>query len=270
MAGLGRRTHYRKHLTDQVLFDTPEPSGNETIAKIVNTRGGNQFDILLSNNHNSSDGKNNDNTINSNNNSSSSIHQSSLPQLAILPTKFHKLVWVKRNDFVIVQTGIDDDRTEEVDEAGNREDQVDKITLSTTDDKDSSVTTSAHPSSIPDDVGGGIRYIIKHILYKEQVKHLRTKGLWPEHDPEFFTSIVPALASATTNPMQGGQHGDTTTLREDGIVYSTNYYNLNHDDDDDENDENDIKNDDALMFVNTNRLARVEIQDSSSSEEEEE
>jgi probable RNA-binding protein EIF1AD len=269
MAGLGRRTHYRKHLTDQVLFDTPEPSGNETIAKIVNTRGGNQFDILLSNNHNSSDGKNNDNTSSS---SSSSIHQFSLPQLAILPTKFHKLVWVKRNDFVIVQTGIDDDRTEEVDEAGSREDQEDKITLSTTDDKDSAVTTAGHPSSMPDDIGGGIRYIIKHILYKEQVKHLRSKGLWPEHDPEFFTSIVPAVTSATTTTTtQGGQHGDTTTLHEDGIVYSTNYYNLNHDDDDDdENDENDIKNDDALMFVNTNRLARVEIQDSSSSEEEEE
>lgn len=38
------------------------------------------------------------------------------PQLALLPTKFRKLVWLKRNDFVIVQTA-DDTAMEEAEEA---------------------------------------------------------------------------------------------------------------------------------------------------------
>ena len=66
MAGLGRRTHYRKHLTDSVLFDKPEPQENERIAKVVATRGSNQFDVLVASSKNS--------------------------VLAILPTKFNKLV----------------------------------------------------------------------------------------------------------------------------------------------------------------------------------
>ena len=47
MSGLGRRTHYRKHLTDSVLYDYPEPASNECIAKIIATRGSNQFDIQI-------------------------------------------------------------------------------------------------------------------------------------------------------------------------------------------------------------------------------
>ena len=47
MAGLGRRTHYRKHLTDSIIHDFPEPGDNECIAKVVATRGSNQFDIIL-------------------------------------------------------------------------------------------------------------------------------------------------------------------------------------------------------------------------------
>ena len=92
MAGLGRRTHYRKHLTDKVLYDLPEPKSYERIAKVVATRGGNQFDIILAG-------------------------TASTNVLAILPTKFHKLVWVKRNDYVIVETGFDDN-----DEVNNDED----------------------------------------------------------------------------------------------------------------------------------------------------
>ena len=89
MAGLGRRTHYRKHLTDSVLHDLPEPNPpHSRIAKIVATRGSNQFDVLLAN----GDGK---------------------PELAILPTKFRKLVWLKRNDYVIVETAEDESSIEE-------------------------------------------------------------------------------------------------------------------------------------------------------------
>lgn len=190
MAGLGRRTHYRKHLTDSVLNDLPEPKATEKIAKVVSTRGLNQFDILVASH-------------------GDKVDANRKPQLTILPTKFHKLVWVKRNDFVIVDTG--DDITE-----------------------------------IDDDKRDGIRFIISHILYKDQIKHLKSKDLWPAHDPEFETSD--AGEEVTEDPKE----------QDDGIVYGNDYY-----------DTGDNENDDDL-FVNTNRLARLEIQDSSDSESSDE
>mmetsp|Transcript_126698 Transcript_126698/g.366743 ORF Transcript_126698/g.366743 Transcript_126698/m.366743 type:complete len:182 (+) Transcript_126698:109-654(+) len=181
MSGLGRRTHYRKHLTDAVLHDLPEPKPNEKIARVVATRGGNQFDICVAN----------DDTV----------------YLAILPTKFHKLVWVKRGDYVLVEVGEED---EESANNGNED--------------------------------GGIRHMITHILYKDQVKHLKSKGFWPEGDSEFAKG-----AGAQDDDDGDNLEGD------DGIVYQ----------DFDEADD---------LFVNTNRVARLEIQDSSeeeSSDEEE-
>lgn len=220
MAGLGRRTHYRKHLTDSVLYDLPEPKEDERIAKVVATRGGNQFDIILAGNESG---------------------------LAILPTKFHKLVWVKRNDYVIVQTGIDsksDDQNKSEDdgkEGGQKEDQ-DRNIVETTSGDDPNET--------------GIRFIISHILYKDQVKHLISKGLWPTHDPEFSDS-------------GSANEGSTADVKnksdDDGIVYNTEADNY---DDGIVYADYDMENDDDL-FVNTNRIARLEIQDSDSDDEDE-
>lgn len=195
MAGLGRRTHYRKHLTDSVLNDLPEPKENERIAKVVSTRGLNQFDILLAS----------DEKVDVNRTPQLVDRR---PKLAILPTKFHKLVWVKRNDFVIVETG--DDSTGKEDGKKNE---------------------------------GGIRYMISHILYKDQIKHLKSKDLWPTNDPEFQSDAGEDLA-------EGPKEED------DGIVYGNDYYDMDENDDD--------------LFVNTNRVARLEIQDSSDSESSEE
>lgn len=190
MAGLGRRTHYRKHLTDAVLNDLPEPEEHERIAKVVATRGGNQFDILLS----------------------TTGEEDRPPQLAMLPTKFHKLVWVKRGDYVIVQTG---------GKVNGEEDN-----------------------------NAGIRFIISHILYKDQVKHLQIKGLWPEKDPEFNRHAVRGGAEEG-EAEEDAEEDDDVSQDEggDGIVYSTGY-----EDDDD-------------LFVNTNRIAKLKVQDSDSEED---
>lgn len=203
MAGLGRRTHYRKHLTDSVLNDLPEPSPpHSLIAKIVSTRGSNQFDVRLAD----SDGQ---------------------EELAILPTKFRKLVWLKRNDYVIVDTAAEVD-----DEKGE--------------------TTPTNDS-------GGIRYMISHILYHEQIKHLVGKGLWPFIDPEF------AVNDRKMNDIAQPQ------ADEDGIVFN-DAYAPREDDDEHEiaGDEESMATDDPLLFVNTNRLARLAVQDSSSDEDVEE
>ena len=212
MAGLGRRTHYRKHLTDSVMFDLPEPAEHERIAKIVATRGGNQFDIMLPN--------------------ESNLHGAKrVSKLAILPTKFRKLVWLKRNDFVIVATGSDDDDEDET----------------ATADGDSKEDTTKASS-------GGIRFIITHILYKEQVKHLRSKGLWPTGDDEFEEDVSNENGENKPSPMDHLE----TSVADDGIVYGRDGYDMDSDDEDVDDD----------LFVNTNRIANLAVEDSSDSEDD--
>lgn len=197
MSGLGRRTHYRKNLTgrsvarplcpcsstplfvlrldavichvpDQVLYDLPEPeTERDSVAIVVGTRGSNQFDVRLP--------------------------HTTKAVLAILPTKFRKLVWLKRNDFIIVET-VNEDETEDGKE--------------------------------------GIRYMIKHILYKDQVQHLVSKNLWPSDDEDF--------AAASQNVAD-----DTKDVNDDGIVYQAS----------DEEDD--------LLAANTNRIAAIQLQESS-------
>jgi len=230
MAGLGRRTHYRKHLTDSVLYDLPEPKEYERVAKVVATRGGNQFDIILAGT------------------TSSKKESNNISGLAILPTKFHKLVWVKRNDYVIVQTGInkkpDDDENQ--DDGNGKEEGQQK-------DQEGNL---AEENSNNDSNETGIRFIISHILYKDQVKHLVSKGLWPKNDPE-FSEIGDANTGPTTDVINDKKSGD------DGVVY-----NIEDDDFDDGivYTEHDIENYDDL-FINTNRIARLQIQDSDDEEE---
>ncbi len=190
MSGLGRRTHYRKHLTDKVLNDYPVPAEDESIAKVVATRGGNQFDIILPGG-------------------------SDEQQLAILPTKFRKLVWLKRNDFVIVQTAKDD-------LTGDTEENQDAVKTEET---------------------GSIRFMISHILYKDQVKHLKSEGYWPEDDPRFNDASADHEA------------GQAVAAAEDGIVYEAEI---------DSSDE-DVDRD---LFVNTNRIATLAVDDSSSESDE--
>lgn len=186
MAGLGRRSHYRKHLTDAVLHDLPEPEQGECIAKVVATRGGNQFDVLVAG--------------------------GDTPQLAILPTKFHKLIWVKRGDFCIVRTG---------------------------------------DESAKEDECSGVRYLITHVLYKDQVKHLKSKKLWPD-DEQFATLENNTEAKEEELKWTSGEEDDEEGQEDvdDGIVYDNEY-----------GDE---------LFVNTNRVAALQMQDSESESSDDE
>jgi probable RNA-binding protein EIF1AD len=183
-----------------VLHDFPEPDPDDRIAKVVATRGGNQFDVLLE-----------------------STAKGEAPVddrkavLAMLPTKFRKLVWLKRNDFVIVRTG-----------GGQDED-------ATTGNDGNDSTTK------------GIRFIVTHILYKDQVKNLQVKGLWPVNDPEFSIEGM-----AEPEIAHDGQDVDDNVDvdDDDGIVYDTGMG-------DDE------------IFVNRNRaVGAAAVPDSSDSEDD--
>ena len=226
MAGLGRRTHYRKHLTDAVLFDLPEPARNERIAKVVATRGSNQFDVLIASSKGDTNETGNDN----------------MPVLAILPTKFRKLVWLKRNDYVIAQT-VDEDQVQKETDCGDPEDGDELQTERSEDHDDKKHADSEKPAA--QNTNEGIRYMITHILYKDQIQNLVSKELWPAHDPNFASS------EARVGPDTGGD------VQDDGIVYQEYYDNSDEGSDDD-----------ADLFVNTNRVANLAVEDSSSSEDE--
>lgn len=247
MAGLGRRSHYRKHLTDSVLNDLPEPDETlgQRIARVVGTRGGNMFDIVVAPlSTTGAESSKKEDTVNQesenkiieglpptllDNNTQHRTHQ-----LAFLPTKFRKLVWIKRNDFVIVQCGEEEDTNEQ--------------------------------SGQKDAGGSGFRYVITHILYKDQVKHIKTKGLWPE-DPFFADEDQAAASEDIDNEKQN---------EEDNTYKDADLDGKRSDDDIDQNQNETSYNDDGIVFddplgdeymINTNRVAKLTVEDSSSEEE---
>lgn len=277
MAGLGRRSHYRKHLTDAVLNDLPEPDGiGQRIARVVGTRGGNMFDVIVAPPSSSSSSSYKElsnvedgitvqrvgeeviiskSTTDANGNGKQLTPQSSetksndqppihsiqrAPQLAFLPTKFRKLVWIKRNDFVIVRCGDEEDEVK-------------------SDQKESSSGG-----------GGGFRYVVSHILYKDQVKHIKSKGLWP---------LDPFFADADLSSGNGAK-GEGETKLDQQITGDNKAKEESYPDDNDEGgsesqhegtyEDNGIVFDDPLgdeFMVNTNRLAKLTVEDSSSDED---
>ena len=135
MSGAGRKTAYRKAVTEEVLSGYPEPDAavGELVARVEAPRGGNIIEVACGNGH---------------------------AGLALLPQKFRKLVWVKRGDWVIVSGGAGKD-------------------IEVSDGKD-----------------GAVRYIVQHVLYKEQVRHLKKQKLWPSMFDDDGASADAAVAAA--------------------------------------------------------------------------
>ena len=154
MAGAGRRSGYRKGVTSDVLDSFPEPGPADSIVRVTGLRGTNIMEVLTAGGETS---------------------------LAMLPTKFRKLIWVKRGDFVMC-TGTD----------GSAD-------LETRDGK-----------------GGKVNFMVTHILYEQQKKHLVSKGMWPE---VFATAVAKEAAVAVPKTKHkgaeegaggGGSVADTT------------------------------------------------------------
>nr|CCA24116.1 conserved hypothetical protein [Albugo laibachii Nc14] len=112
MSGSGRKSHYRKSVTQKVLDEYPEPRESvDEIVCVLASRGSNIFEVL---------------------------HTNGEVRLTMLPQKYHKLIWIKRGDFLIVTVG------------------------------DAEM-----------DNKGAVKSLVLHILYKDQIKYLRRKELWP-------------------------------------------------------------------------------------------
>mmetsp|Transcript_3569 Transcript_3569/g.4722 ORF Transcript_3569/g.4722 Transcript_3569/m.4722 type:complete len:244 (+) Transcript_3569:116-847(+) len=241
MAGLGRRTHYRKHLTDSVLNDLPEITrNNQRIAKVVGTRGSNQFELIVSPPiilaSSSSEAVDSDVTT-------EKEELNMTPQLAILPTKYRKLIWLKRNDFVICECAEEEEST------------------STSNDKyDNDGTITNNTNSNMNTIEGGIRFMITHILYKDQIKHLKEKEMWPFQHSIFEDKKEKerdALVMDTTGIIEDQEGNDKCD--HDDVVEDCDGY---------KDDDGIVYTNDDEYLVNMNRIANLKIQDSSSEEED--
>ena len=94
--------------------------------------------------------------------------------------------------------------------------------------------------------GGGFRYVITNILYKDQVKHIKSKGLWPASDP-LFEDEARELEDENQLDDEYLQEGESGQYEENGIVFE---------------DEDDL-------MVNTNRISTLRVDDDSSDSEDE-
>jgi probable RNA-binding protein EIF1AD len=160
--------------------------------------------------------------------------------LAVMPQKFRKLVWVKRGDFVIVSGA----------------------------STDIEVTNGS----------GAIRYRVKHILYKDQIRHIKNVGVWPEI---FNEGIAPNLnigssGSGAADEQSNDKDKDSNlppppppSSSSSKIVWDSNASSKPpkyEDGDEEEGSDSEEEDDDSDLFVNMNRRKVVVP----SSEEEEE
>eukprot|EP00750_Incisomonas_marina_P016725 INCI19308.1.p1 GENE.INCI19308.1~~INCI19308.1.p1 ORF type:complete len:223 (-),score=64.23 INCI19308.1:770-1438(-) len=121
MAGVKRRTKYRKNVA-QELDEFPELEEDDLFARVLGSRGGNLFDVES---------------------------QDGVTALCRLPTRFRKMVWIKRGSYILVVQAADD--VEVVNGKGKAK----------------------------------VLFAAKAILMDHQIKHFKRLGLWPEY---FMTS----------------------------------------------------------------------------------
>lgn len=104
----------RKNLKKEALQGCPEPQEGQTIMQVVSLRGSNVIEVM--------DGM-------------------GLKTLALLPAKFHKSLWIKKGNYVLVETS-------------NREKAM--------------------------EAGSKVTCMIVHVLFDEQMRTLRKSLFWPE------------------------------------------------------------------------------------------
>lgn len=151
MSGSGRKSQYRKSVTSSFLDKKNGeylPSGAEVIGMVKGNRGGNLFDVQIPLT------ATNEETV------FTEVRKQACQGeviLAKLPNKFNKLLWIKANDYVVVE--------KEAFESGDSD-----ITSNPS-------TENPNPSTGKNtDLSG---YCIKHILSKENVKYLKSQTAWP-------------------------------------------------------------------------------------------
>lgn len=124
-------------------------------------------------------------------------------QLALLPTKFNKLIWMKRGDYVIVT------------------------------ESEGQFTTASGKQN-------GVSSLIEHILMKDQIHHIKKEGLWPKEWEESESVAVEKVEEEEEQQDDGEkEESDEDDLDSDfsleGNPNRRRFY-VESDDEDDESD----------------------------------
>jgi probable RNA-binding protein EIF1AD len=127
-----RRTPYRKNVEKDVLEALPEPTENQHIVKVIKSHGSNIFEVTFP--------PTDDGT-------------KSVATLARLPTRFRKLIWVKRGTYLICSSADEDYQTS----SGEK---------------------------------GRVTMNVEYVLFELQVKHLQKRSLWPEAWSTAFNGVT--------------------------------------------------------------------------------
>ena len=143
MSGSKRRTCYRKTLQDDVLNGLPEPSAGQCLAVVRRSSGANLFEVCT---------------------------EGGGAGVALLPTRYRKLVWLKRGDMVMLSAP-----------------------------STGSLTTT-------DGGVGAVTHMIEAILYDVALKHLRAIGRLPPALEQVQAEIVSGGGAAEEGE-EGQQHG---------------------------------------------------------------
>lgn len=145
MSGSKRRSPYRKVVTDGVLYGTPDLSSGHRVAVVVRSHGSNLLEVQVAG--------------------------SGEAGLALLPSKFRKLIWIKRGDYVLVSEA-----------AGGFE--------------------------TADGGAGRVRLLIETVLYPDAIRGLQRAGTWPA---EFAAAAAGASRGPSSGAARGlppGEEGE--------------------------------------------------------------
>ena len=145
-----RRTPYRKNVEKDVLEALPEPTAGQRIVRVVNSHGGNIFEVAFPPATPSSSSTNTDKTEASTTESNSSTPTTTL---ARLPTRFRKLIWVKRGTYLLCSSS----------------------------DTDYQTATGEK---------GRVTMNVDYVLFERQVKHLQKKNMWPVGWSKAFNGVT--------------------------------------------------------------------------------
>ncbi|KAJ1458355.1 hypothetical protein M885DRAFT_614702 [Pelagophyceae sp. CCMP2097] len=176
MSGAKRGSGYRKSVTEDVMQSFPLPENGDVVVRVNGIRGGNLVEVSESNKANA--------------------------VLALLPTRFKNLIWIKRGDFLIAASAGD---------------------------------TSGNESGD----GAKVRFIVKHVLYREQIRHIKAHDLWPhdlEDDAEMPDdgNLCAAVSAAAADLDDDAAPGDES---DDDLFVNTNRRVVKADDSGDESDD---------------------------------
>ena len=151
-----RRTPYRKNVEKDVLEALPEPEANQAIVQVVQSHGSNIFEVTFPPTESDT---------------GQATETTAVTTLARLPTRFRKLIWVKRSTYLLCSSADEDYQTS----SGEK---------------------------------GRVTMNVDYVLFELQVKHLKKRNLWPAAWSNAFDGTTEYSRDELLKQKSGEQKGE--------------------------------------------------------------